>query len=470
MVDSDPTTDRGDRRTTPASTPMAAPLPRTRPAAQRRFGGRVSTLGKTAVASFLASILLVPAGAAQAANPPIDSARGPGHGPPAAADPGRGPGHVPPERAELQHALDAVVEAGAAGAAVEVRDQHGAWRGTSGVAEIDSNRPILPHSRFRVGSITKTFMATIALQLTGEGKLALDAPVERYLPGIIPGDQDITVRMIMNHTSGLFNYTTDPKFATTFLRNRQRTFAPEELVRIAMQHEPEYDPAPDEPSYSNTNYVLLGMLIEKVTGNDIRSELHERVLRPAGLRHTRFPEHFPFIKGPNAHGYLGLQGPSEPLTDVTRFNPSWAWTAGAITSTTSDLNRFYRALLTGELLAPEPLEEMQATTPLNSGLPYGLGLTRIPMCGTTLWGHDGRFPGFITLSFTSADGQRQVSLSLTETTENAAELARVSSAAVDVLATEFCGRTATSQSATPSTQDHPGTAPLPHRNSLPAVP
>lgn len=420
---------------------------------------RVFTLGKAAAASLLAGLLLVPAGAAGAASAP-----------PAAADPARGPGHVPPERADLQRALDAVVEAGAAGAIVEVRDQHGVWRGTSGVAELGSKRPLLPHSRFRVGSVTKTFVATMVLQLVGEGKVALDAPVERYLPGIIPEDQGITVRQLMNHTSGLFNYTADPEFATALLRDRLRTVSPEQLIRIAMRREPGYEPALDEPSYSNTNYILLGMLIEKVTGNDIPRVLRERVLRPAGLRHTYFPESFPSIKGPNAHGYLGLQGPDGPLTDVTRFNPSWAWTAGAITSTTSDLNRFYHALLTGKLLPPELLEEMQDTTPLNLGAPYGLGLMKIPMCGATLWGHNGRFPGFITHSFTSAGGQRQVSLSLTETTEGLAELVNVSRAAFNVLVTEFCGQTPTPQSVTPGEQDRHMIAPLPDLHPLPTVP
>lgn len=428
------------------------------------------TLGTTAVASLLAGLLLAPASAAGATSAPAappNHARQPGHTPPASGDPDRGPGHVPPERADLQRALDAVVEAGAAGAIVEVRDQQGVWRGTSGVAEIGSKRPLLPHSRFRVGSVTKTFVATVLLQLVGEGKVDLDAPVERYLPGVIPGDQGITVRQLMNHSSGLFNYTVDPEFVAGFLQQRLRSYAPEQLVQVAMEHEPEYDPAPNEPSYSNTNYVLLGLLVEEVTGDDLRSELSERILRPAGLRHTYFPVRFPFIKGPNGHGYLGLQGPGGPLTDVTVFNPSWAWSAGAITSTTSDLNRFYRAVLTGELLAPELLDEMQRTQPLNSGAPYGLGIYPMRICGTTAWGHDGRFPGFVTFSFTSADGQEQITLSLTETTEGLAEFRQVLSAATNTVATHFCGQAA--QSA-PRMQQRLPDVPLPGQQSLPTLP
>lgn len=361
-----------------------------------------------------------------------------------------------------------MVEAGAAGTIVEVRDQHGVWRGTSGVAEIGSKRPLLPHGRFRVGSVTKTFAATMVLQLVGEGKVDLEAPVERYLPGVIPGDQGITVRQLMNHSSDLFNYTTDPEFADSFIQQRLRTYTPEQLAGLAMEHEPEYDPAPDEPSYSNTNYVLLGMLVEELTGNDFRSELRERVLHPAGLRHTHFPVRSPYIKGPNGHGYLGLQGPDGPLTDVTVFNPSWAWTAGAIVSTTSDLNRFYQELLAGELLAPELVDEMQKTEPLNSGSPYGLGIYPMRMCGTTVWGHDGRFPGFVTLSFTSPDGQRQITLSLTETTEGLAELNRVLSAALNTVATQFCGQSALS--AVPRMQQRLTDVPLPGQQSPPALP
>lgn len=272
----------------------------------------------------------------------------------------------------------------------------------------------------------------------------------------------------MNHSSGLFNYTADPQFAGNLIQQRLRTHMPEQLVRVAMEHEPEYDPAPGEPSYSNTNYVLLGLLVEEVTGDDFRSELRERVLRPAGLHHTYFPVRFPFIKGPNAHGYLALQGADGPLTDVTVFNPSWAWTAGAITSTTSDLNRFYRKLLTGQLLAPELVDEMQETDPLNTGAPYGLGIYPMRMCGNTVWGHDGRFPGFVTLSFTSPDGQRQISLSLTETTAGLAELNQVLSAALNAVATQFCGQSA--QSAVPRMQQRLTDVPLPGQQSLPALP
>ncbi len=410
-------------------------------------------LGRLLAVPVVTTALLVPAGAAAAA--PGDVAQSP-------------PGHQN-QREALQNALDAVVEAGVPGVIAEVRDERGVWRGSSGVANVHHEREPRKDGRFRVGSVTKTFVATTVLQLVDEGDVELNAPIERYLPGIIPGDQGITVRQLLNHTSGLYNYTLDMfpgKTLKEVRRNIQelrfRTFQPQELVDMAMRHEPEYQPPENGSWYSNTNYVLLGMLIEEATGNEPATEIRQRIIRPLGMQHTSLPEWNPFIVGPNAHGYEDF--PEAPPLDVTTYSPSWARTAGAIISTTSDLNSFYDALLTGQLLPPELLQKMKTTTKLPGGLTYGLGLMSLPGCGGKIWGHTGGVPGFTTYSFTSPDGGTQVTMSVTEGL-TLAVTPKAARALNNVLVTTFC-EAAPTTSVTPQPQDVP-TATVPDLAQLP---
>lgn len=401
----------------------------------------ISVLGRSLAVSVVTAALLVPAGAAGAA--PDAEAAGPDGG--------------QIEREALQSALDGVIEAGVPGVIAEVRDKRGVWRGSAGVANLRHEHEPRKDGRFRVGSVTKTFVATTVLQLVGEGEVELNAPVEDYLPGIIPGDQGVTVRQLLNHSSGLYNYTLDlfsGQTAEDVRRNvrelRFETFQPRDLVDMAMRHEPRYQPPEDGSWYSNTNYILLGMLITKVTGNEPATEIRERIIRPLGMHQTSMPEWNPFILGPNARGYEDF--PKAAPLDVTVYSPSWARTAGSIISTTSDLNRFYRALLTGRLLSPGLLQQMKATTKLPGGLDYGLGLMSLPACGGKVWGHTGGVPGFNTMSFTSSDGETQVTMSASEglTIATTPEAAR---ALNDVLVTAFCGPAATNSARSQSPPD-----------------
>ncbi|WP_095757384.1 serine hydrolase domain-containing protein [Streptomyces xinghaiensis] len=307
--------------------------------------------------------------------------------------------------AATQEAMDAQVAAGLPGVLLQAVDRHGVWNGSSGVADLETERPRLPKDRFRVGSITKTFVATVLLQLESERRIDLDDTVEQWLPGVVRGNgndgRKITVRQLLNHTSGVFNYTDDPGIEEKisgpgFLEHRYDTWTPEQLVRIAMGHEPDFAPGTSW-NYSNTNYVLAGMVIERVTGEEYAEEIERRILRPLRLRATTVPGTDPEMPRPHGRAYSTLGGdPEEKIYDTTELNPSVAGAAGEMISTTGDLNRFYRALVRGKLLPDRQLKAMLTT--VDTGLPgldrYGLGIYPETLsCGVTIWGHSGGIRG-----------------------------------------------------------------------------
>lgn len=329
---------------------------------------------------------------------------------PAAAKPvavGARPDHV-----QLQSLMDELVDNGIPGVLATVDDGPGrAWRGASGAARLDPRVPLRPSARFRVGSITKSMVATVVLQLVGEGTLRLDDSVERWLPGIVPGGGSISVRQLLNHTSGIFNYTDDPVFLADLASNPGQNRSPESLVAVATSHPPLFPPGAGW-SYSNTNYILAGLLIEAATGRTAKAELRRRIFVSLGLRNTSFPVIDRGISGYHAHGYLLPGNPFVPIDqplDVTDLvSPSWAWTAGAVISTADDLSRFYGALLGGRLLPRALLEQMLTTVQLDPVFGYGLGVSSTrTVCGTT-WGHNGGVPGYNSFASNSRDGKRNL--------------------------------------------------------------
>ncbi|AGZ41143.1 serine hydrolase domain-containing protein [Actinoplanes friuliensis] len=331
------------------------------------------------------------------------------------AAPGAAPAAPTKDRAGLQQLLDAIVDAGTVGALAETRGPDGRWRGASGVAELGTTRAVPVDGRVRAGSITKTFVATVVLQLVGESRLRLDDTVESWLPGVVPGGRRITVRQLLNHTSGLFDYVQtlpmppDPEF----LSNRLRTWTPAELVQRAVAHPPTSGDPGSAYAYSNTNYLLLGLIIEKVTGRAYGKEVERRLIGPLGLRGTSMPGTSPGIPGPHPHGYVpALRDGEVVLTDFTRANPSVFGAAGEIISTTRDLNEFFAALLGGRLLPPHLLAAMK--TPGVAGGSYGLGLAwRDTPCGTRVYGNDGGTLTYQTWSFSTQDRRRQVTVAVT---------------------------------------------------------
>jgi D-alanyl-D-alanine carboxypeptidase len=297
--------------------------------------------------------------------------------------------------AELRQALDRVVAAGAVSAIAEVRAGHTTVRAGSGTAEWGGRRPVPVDGRYRVGSVTKTFVATVVLQLVGQGRLRLADPVERWVPGLVPAG--ITVERLLRHQSGLYDYADAllPRGDTeAFLRVRLRTFTARELVRIATAH------PPVPPAYSNTDFVVLGLVVEAVTGRGYGTEIRQRILRPLRLDDTDVPGTRPYLTGPHAHVYVARDG--VPV-DVTVMSPTLAGAAGEMISTTADLNRFLRALVGGRLLRPAELAAM------TSGTGMGLEVFDVPGCGRIV-GHGGGGPGFHGGAFSRADGSRQVSV------------------------------------------------------------
>jgi D-alanyl-D-alanine carboxypeptidase len=283
------------------------------------------------------------------------------------------------------------------------------------VADLRTDRRIRADDRFRAGSLTKTFVSTVVLQLAAEGRLSLDDPVDGHLPAPIRGQGNdgrrITVRQLLGHTSGLFDYMSDPvledRFSDSgFAEHRLDTYTPEQLVRIALRHRPHFPPGAGY-RYSNTDYILLGMVVEQVTGRPYAEEAERRLLRPLALHGTSFPGTRPALPAPHGRAYSTVPGDHLP-TDVTALDPSGAGAAGEVVSTLGDLNRFLRALLGGRLLAPEQLRWMLDTS--GSDGVYGLGLFPVRLeCGVTLWGHNGRISGSYVQGLGTPNGDHVLS-------------------------------------------------------------
>ncbi|WP_183154308.1 serine hydrolase [Streptomyces shenzhenensis] len=325
--------------------------------------------------------------------------------------------------AATRRAIEAAVADGVPGVTAGVRDAHGTWSATAGVGDTRTGAPRSAADRYRVGSITKTFVATVLLQLEAEGRVSLDDPVDTWLPGVVRGHghdgRAITLRMLLNHTSGIYNYTADDDFGRTyflkdgFFRHRYDTLTPRELVAIALRHRPDFAPGTSW-NYSNTNYVLAGMVIERVTGRPYAEEIDRRIIRPLKLTGTSVPGTRVSLPRPSSRAYSKLAPTTAgPSYDVTRLNPSIASAAGEMISDSADLTRFYRALLRGDLLPARQLKEMKTTVEID-GVPnagYGLGLMdRTLSCGVHVWGHDGGIHGSGSSAVTTADGRHALAV------------------------------------------------------------
>ncbi|MFD0343923.1 serine hydrolase domain-containing protein [Streptomyces sp. NPDC127117] len=315
----------------------------------------------------------------------------------------------------VQQALNTLVrDDGMPAALASVKDRDGRTRTyTAGVGDLATGSKVPRGGQVRIGSNTKAFTAVVVLQLVAEGKIALDADVDTYLPGLVRGKEidgrRITVRQLLQHTSGLPDYgmhIDDDEL-------RHRYFEPRELLDIALRYKA--DAAPGKTwGYSNTNYLLAGLIVQKVTGRPLAEEIDRRIIKRVGLRHTYFPAPGDkTIREPHPQGYH--RSPADgPLRDFTEIDPSAGWAAGQLISTDSDLNRFFGALLAGRLLPAAQLAEMRTTVPAGtSGLRYGLGLTSRPLpCGGVYWGHGGDIPGYETRGGVTEDG-RAVNVTVT---------------------------------------------------------
>ncbi|MQM25883.1 serine hydrolase domain-containing protein [Glycomyces albidus] len=289
----------------------------------------------------------------------------------------------------------------------------------SGTAELGTDRPVDPDGYFRIASTGKALVATAVLQLVDAGELGLDDTVDEWLPGMVVGNGNdgtlITVRHLLQHTSGIHDDL--PGFADhqDYLEHRYDVYTSEQVVARAMALQPDFAPGTGW-SYCNTCYVLLTMIIEEATGAPWHQAVEEGVLQPLGLDHTYLPGDDPTLRTPHANSYeFYPTGERLDVTEVIIPDP------GGYISTTADVNRFFRALLGGELLSEPMLAAMQDTVPVSEEFQtywpdagYGLGLMSRPLsCGGVYWSHEGGDTGYITLNGATADGGRAVTVSMT---------------------------------------------------------
>lgn len=356
---------------------------------------------------------------------------------------------------ETRRAIDAAVLAGVPGVTAQARDGRGVWRSASGVGDLRTGAPRGRDDRFRIGNVTDTFVATVLLQLEAEGRLGLDDTVERHLPGVVRGNGNdgraITVRQLLNHTSGLFDYALDPEYGATylagdgFLRHRYDTLTPEMRVRVALSHQAPFGPGVRH-SFSNTNDVLAALIVERVAGRRYEDEVHDRIIEPLGLGATSNPGNRVRLPRPSSRGYAKLfAAQPDRVDDVTETNGSQAWGNGDMISDADDLNRFYAALIRGRLLPPRQLAELKTTVdnPDFPGASYGLGIERFTLgCGVTLWYHDGGAPGSITMVALTEDGGHQLAFNY-----NGGWAAET---ILPIVNAEFCPTPANTASDTPS--------------------
>ncbi|WP_035430722.1 serine hydrolase domain-containing protein [Bacillus sp. UNC322MFChir4.1] len=320
------------------------------------------------------------------------------------------------DRNSVKQAMRDTLHLGFPGILAKTSEGGKTWGYAAGVANLSTKKPMKTDFRFRIASVTKTFTATVVLQLAAENRLNLDDSIEKWLPGVIQGNgydaKQITIRQILNHTSGIAEYSRSKE--ADFFKNTKKSFTAEELVKIGLSLPPDFVPGKGW-SYSNTGYVLLGILIEKVTGNSYAEEIENRIIEPLELSNTFLPGNSSVIPGTNhARGYFQPDGVSE-LKDVTYYNPSIGSSAGDMISTADDLNKFFSYLLSGKLLNEQQLKQMLTTVPTGSAElgGYGLGIyeTKLPN-GVSIWGHSGGIPGFSTFAGGTLGGKHTLAVNL----------------------------------------------------------
>ena len=330
------------------------------------------------------------------------------------------PAHA--QKAPLDVVLaESVAANGLAGAVAVVADGAAVTLSAAGHTDLSTGATFTPQTYVRVASITKTFVAAAILQLVAERRIQLEAPVDTYLPGLIRGEgidgATISVRQLLRHQSGLpeyFDDTTEPP---------KQPVSPRDLLSQALT-KPGVPAGQPVPVYTNTNYVVAGLIIESVTGRPAADEITRRIIAPLGLTHTYFPAAGDTgLRSPMAHGYEIVNGHRE---DVTAAEPSGEYMAGSLISTGEDIAAFIAALLAGEVVAPAELAQMMDTVPWplhGPGFGYGLGLTSIDLgCGVTVWGHGGDLAGYHSV-MAKAPGRPAVSATFTQGSPNVTSIA-----------------------------------------------
>ncbi|MFF4735644.1 serine hydrolase domain-containing protein [Streptomyces sp. NPDC001262] len=372
------------------------------------FLSRRALVGATLTAALLGGVA---APAAMAATPPVASSSAV---------------TVPPlDTAALRAAVSDLNHPQATAVQLRVGGKAGSWYGTAGVADRATGAPIRQDDTFRAGSITKMFVAAAVLQLSAEGKVDLDKPIQDYLPGVLPKSYaPIKVSQLLNHTSGLpsenIPASQQKNTPEQVLEHRYDRWTPQQIVATLPADAPMKFAPGTKQEYRGMNYVLSAMLLEKVTGKPYGKVIGDRILRPLGLHHTSFPGNDPKLHGPHVHGYLAMSDGT--LKDATEYDQSEAWGEGEVISTTGDLNRFITALFTpGKVLPKATLDKMfEMPAPdvrMVDGSParYSVGLQTVTINGVTLWGKTGERYGYNSAVMATRDLQRTAVYSWTPT-------------------------------------------------------
>ena len=316
------------------------------------------------------------------------------------------------EAESLKARAQGLVEAGYPAALAAVSDSKGESAGVAvGKGSLETGQAPPMDGEVRIGSNTKTFVAVVVMQLVQEGKVGLDEPIETYLPGLIKGEgidgSRITVRQLLQHTSGLPEYTDTTPGRSDIFQIKDHYIPPRDLLDTALGKPAQFEPGA-QWKYTNTNYIVLGMLIERVSQRPVGEQIDERIVKKLGLSHTYFPAPGEEkIRGTHPQGYHLSAGGK--LEDITEMDPAWAWAAGAMVSTPSELNTFFQAVFDGRLLTQSSIDEMKKGVDVDSselpGEVYGLGLFgRSLSCGGTAWGHGGSIHGYQTDNAVGPDG------------------------------------------------------------------
>ena len=313
------------------------------------------------------------------------------------------------EAESLKARAQGLVEAGYPAALAAVSDSKGESAGVAvGKGSLETGQAPPMDGEVRIGSNTKTFVAVVVMQLVQEGKVGLDEPIETYLPGLIKGEgidgSRITVRQLLQHTSGLPDFDETLFGTTDVFQYRHHYVTPRDVLDSALSKPAQFEPGA-QWKYTNTNYIVLGMLIERVSQRPVGEQIDERIVKKLGLSHTYFPAPGDrSIKGTHPQGYHLSAGGK--LEDITEMDPFWAWAAGAMISTPSELNTFFQAVFDGRLLTQASIQEMKKGVDTDkAGVVYGLGLIgRSLSCGGTAWGHGGDIAGYHTRGGVGPDG------------------------------------------------------------------
>jgi D-alanyl-D-alanine carboxypeptidase len=286
----------------------------------------------------------------------------------------------------------AMTAAGVPGAIIGIWGPDGTYVRAFGVADKTARAPMKTDFYIRIGSVTKTFTVSGVLQLADQGKLGLDDPIAKFVDGVPQGDK-ITLRQLARMQSGLFNYSASPAFQQAMFADPRRAFTPHELLNYAFAQPNQFPPG-DGFEYCNTNTVLLGLVVEKVSGQPLHSYIQDHIVIPLGMSHTSFPTTNAFPE-PHPQGYT-VQTADGKEAAATDWNPSWGWAAGAMISTLDDMRIWAPALATGKLLTPQ-MQAQRLQTVGSPGMPpqdgYGLGIFNL---GGWI-GHNGSLPGYQTV-------------------------------------------------------------------------